>query len=89
MTPRFRQRYTQTTVIPGETTNCDPVMRTMGVSCASKAPGPIDYPCVLGAAAPWCAPGTAPVKSGCGVFSGGYAVLAITKDDYASFGALY
>ena len=43
----------------------------MGVSCDDVS-NPTDYPCTLGAAVPWCAPGTAPVKSPCGIFSGGY-----------------
>ena len=61
--------YTQDTVIPGAATNCDPRTRTMGVHCGSAAP--VDYPCTAGAAAPWCAPGAAPVLSGCGVYAGG------------------
>ena len=39
-------------------------------------PGPIDYPCYPGAAVPWCAPGTAPVLSPCGVFAGGFNASA-------------
>eukprot|EP00041_Stephanoeca_diplocostata_P012866 m.217264 g.217264 ORF g.217264 m.217264 type:complete len:499 (+) comp19119_c0_seq1:332-1828(+) len=66
--------YTQWTTIPDDqpVTNCDPKYRTMGVNCSSKAPGITDWPCSKGLAVPWCAPGTAPVISSCGVFSGGY-----------------
>ena len=35
-------RYTQRTVIVGPKTNCDPKLRTMGVSCNEKRP---DWPC--------------------------------------------
>eukprot|EP00039_Didymoeca_costata_P017990 m.331659 g.331659 ORF g.331659 m.331659 type:complete len:497 (+) comp16775_c0_seq1:97-1587(+) len=62
--------YTQWTVIPGQKTNCNPAFRTMGVNCSSTSP--IDFPCAEGRAVPWCAPGTAPVKSPCGVFGGGF-----------------
>jgi hypothetical protein len=62
--------YNQRVVIPGETTNCDRAYRTMGVACGDE--NPIDFPCVAGAAVPWCAPGTAPVYSPCGIFSGGF-----------------
>lgn len=62
--------YTQSTTTGVPTTNCNATFRTMGVTCDSKAP--IDYPCTDGDAAPWCAPGRAPVKSPCGVFSGGF-----------------
>jgi len=61
--------YTQKTVSVGKATNCDPKARTMGVSC--DMPGRVDWPCTPGQAVPWCAPGTAAVKSPCGVFSGG------------------
>ena len=40
----------------------------MGVSCGSK--NPPDFPCMK--RFPWCAPGTAPVKTPCGFFGGGY-----------------
>ena len=65
--------YTQQATLPSgqHTTICDPALRTQGVSCASKAPGPVDFPCTEGSAAPWCAPGRAHVKSPCGVFAGG------------------
>ena len=63
--------YSQATVIPGKTTNCDRQMRTMGAGCDGGAAAP-DFPCPPGAAVPWCAPGTAPVVSPCGVFSGGW-----------------
>lgn len=45
-------------------------MRTMGVNCGDT--NPTDFPCTEGAGVPWCAPGTAEVKSPCGIFSGGY-----------------
>ena len=60
--------YSQKVTIPGKATNCDPNMRTMGVSCGDE--NPIDFPCAGGV--PWCAPGTAPVRSPCGIFSGGW-----------------
>lgn len=60
--------YTQTTTIPGKTTNCDAKMRTMGVNCDSTTPP--DWTC--NKKVPWCAPGTAWVKSPCGVYGGGY-----------------
>ena len=65
--------YTQGSTLPQAqpTTICDPALRTQGVSCASKPPGPVDFPCTPGAAVPWCAPGRAPVKSPCGTFAGG------------------
>jgi len=62
--------YNQYTMIPGKTTNCDKRMRTMGVNCGDK--NPTDFPCTAGVAVPWCAPGSAPVKSPCGIFSGGW-----------------
>jgi len=62
--------YTQRTVIPGNVTNCNATLRTMGVNCGDKNPS--DFPCTPGHAVPWCAPGTAPVKSPCGIFSGGW-----------------
>lgn len=62
--------YNQKVVIPGETTNCDMRMRTMGVTCGDESP--TDFPCTEGHAVPWCAPGSAPVKSPCGIFSGGW-----------------
>ena len=62
--------YNQKTVIPGSTTNCDKRMRTMGVVCGDADPP--DFPCTKGHAVPWCAPGTAPVRSSCGIFSGGF-----------------
>ena len=46
------------------------------VHCGSR--DPIDYTCVDGLQAPWCSPGTAPVRSPCGVFSGG--VRATPRD---------
>eukprot|EP01043_Picozoa_sp_COSAG02_P017948 COSAG02_NODE_825_length_16730_cov_58.738260_12_plen_291_part_00 len=70
--------YQQDTVIPGETTNCDLMYRTMGVACGSKSP--IDYPCTPGSAVPWCAPGSAPVTSPCGVFAGGGPLLPDGRD---------
>ena len=70
--------YQQDTVIPGETTNCEPAHRTMGVACGSTSP--VDYPCTPGRAVPWCAPGTAPVKSPCGVFAGGGPLLPDGRD---------
>jgi hypothetical protein len=70
--------YQQDTVIPGVTTNCDPRYRTMGVACGSKRP--IDYPCTPGNAVPWCAPGSAPVTSPCGVFAGGGPLLPGGRD---------
>ena len=63
------QWYTQRTTIPGEATNCDEELRTMGVNCGDD--NPTDFPCTSGQAVPWCAPGTAPVESACGIFSGG------------------
>ena len=54
--------YTQKTVIPGPTTNCDAHYRTMGVACGHTSPS--DFPCTPGHAVPWCAPGTAPVARG-------------------------
>lgn len=60
--------YTQMTHIPGNITNCDKKMRTMGVNCDSKTPP--DWTC--NKRVPWCAPGTAPVKSPCGIYGGGY-----------------
>lgn len=62
--------YTQKTPARGPTTNCDPAVRTMGVSCGST--NPVDWPCTPGKPTPWCAPGTAKVLSPCGVFSGGW-----------------
>ena len=64
--------YTQGTVLPAgqNATICDPRLRTYGVSCETPSP-PGDYPCTPGKAVPWCAPGTAPVASPCGVFAGG------------------
>jgi hypothetical protein len=62
--------YNQKTIIPGNATNCDRRMRTMGVACGDA--NPVDFPCTPGHAVPWCAPGTAPVRSACGIFSGGY-----------------
>eukprot|EP00467_Chlorarachnion_reptans_P008387 CAMPEP_0114538244 /NCGR_PEP_ID=MMETSP0109-20121206/30029_1 /TAXON_ID=29199 /ORGANISM="Chlorarachnion reptans, Strain CCCM449" /LENGTH=467 /DNA_ID=CAMNT_0001722229 /DNA_START=49 /DNA_END=1450 /DNA_ORIENTATION=- len=62
------QWYNQDQMIPGKATICDPKLRTMGVSCTSESP--IDWPCAQ--RVPWCAPGTAPVKSPCGIFSGGW-----------------
>lgn len=53
------------------TTNCDPKTRTMGVDCSNKV-NPTDFPCTPGNGVPWCAPGTAPVRSPCGIFSGGW-----------------
>ena len=70
--------YQQDTVIPGDTTNCEPAHRTMGVACGSTSP--VDYPCTPGRAVPWCAPGTAPVKSPCGVFAGGGPLLPDGRD---------
>ncbi len=60
--------YSQKVAIPGEVTNCDPKMRTMGVSCGDKNPS--DFTCEQ--RVPWCAPGSAPVRSPCGVFAGGW-----------------
>jgi len=60
--------YTQSTTIPGKITNCDKRMRTMGVNCNSTTPP--DWSC--NKKVPWCAPGSAWVKSPCGVFGGGY-----------------
>merc|ERR1719469_973333 len=62
--------YNQKVVIPGNVTNCNRSLRTMGVSCGDENPG--DFVCTPGAAVPWCAPGSAPVRSACGIFSGGY-----------------
>lgn len=62
--------YNQKVIIPGKTTNCDKRMRTMGVTCGDTSP--TDFPCTEGHAVPWCAPGTAPVYSPCGIFSGGW-----------------
>lgn len=70
--------YTQRTVIPGPTTNCDARFRTMGVACGSASPP--DFPCTPGHAVPWCAPGTAPVRSPCGVFAGGGPLLPHGRD---------
>ena len=69
--------------MPGKTTNCEPNFRTMGVSCAAapKPGGPVDYPCLpAGQAVPWCAPGSAPVRSPCGVFAGGGPLLPHGRD---------
>eukprot|EP00051_Salpingoeca_urceolata_P026278 m.476717 g.476717 ORF g.476717 m.476717 type:complete len:496 (+) comp20624_c0_seq1:318-1805(+) len=63
--------YTQRARVD-KVTNCDKTYRTLGVSCDSKAPGAVDWPCTPGAAVPWCAPGSAAVKSPCGVFAGGF-----------------
>ena len=60
--------YTRVTTIPGNVTNCDPRMRTMGVSCGST--NPPDFPCIK--RAPWCAPGTAHVETPCGYYGGGF-----------------
>lgn len=62
------QWYTQKTTTPGEVTNCDAAMRTMGVNCGDE--NPTDFPCTAGAAVPWCAPGSAQVASPCGIYSG-------------------
>lgn len=62
--------YTQKTVIPGNVTNCNATLRTMSVNCGDK--NPTDFPCTPGHSTPWCAPGTAPVRSPCGIFSGGW-----------------
>lgn len=63
--------YTQSAYIPGDkATNCEPRMRTLGVHCGSKNPD--DFPCIGPMKAPWCAPGTTPVASPCGIFNGGY-----------------
>eukprot|EP01062_Namystynia_karyoxenos_P070416 TRINITY_DN657_c0_g1_i1.p2 TRINITY_DN657_c0_g1~~TRINITY_DN657_c0_g1_i1.p2 ORF type:complete len:489 (+),score=163.50 TRINITY_DN657_c0_g1_i1:96-1562(+) len=72
--------YTQDTVVPkGQpTTVCDKRLRTMGVTCNDPPPG--DFPCTPGAAVPWCAPGTAPVASPCGVFAGAAPPLAGGRD---------
>ena len=70
--------YQQDTTIPGETTNCDPRFRTMGVACGSQSP--VDYPCTPGAAAPWCAPGSARVASPCGRFAGDGPLLPGGRD---------
>lgn len=70
--------YQQATVCPGATTNCDPMYRTMGVHCGSVAP--VDYPCTPGHQVPWCAPGTAPVTSPCGVFAGAGPLLPDGRD---------
>jgi hypothetical protein len=61
--------YTQRTVVTGAATNCDIRHRTMGVACG--AANPVDFSCTAGQAVPWCAPGSAPVQSPCGVFAGG------------------
>ena len=61
--------YTEKAFIPGGTTNCSPKLRTMGVTC--NASSPPDWTCAPNRASPWCAPGTAPVKSPCGIYSGG------------------
>eukprot|EP00937_MAST-01D_sp_MAST-1D-sp2_P002778 g2778.t1 len=42
----------------------------MGVNCGDR--NPTDFVCTPGAQVPWCAPGTAPVQSACGIFSGGW-----------------
>lgn len=70
--------YQQKTVCPGAATNCDPAFRTMGVHCGSASPS--DYPCTPGHAVPWCAPGTAPVSSPCGVFAGAGPLLQGGRD---------
>ena len=57
------QWYTQRTTIPGDVTNCDESLRTMGVNCGDT--NPTDFPCTAGQSVPWCAPGTAPVQSAC------------------------
>lgn len=62
--------YTQRTQSRGNRTNCDPALRTMGVGCDSSMG--YDWPCTPSQPVPWCAPGTAAVKSSCGIFSGGY-----------------
>eukprot|EP01065_Artemidia_motanka_P046011 TRINITY_DN6869_c0_g2_i1.p1 TRINITY_DN6869_c0_g2~~TRINITY_DN6869_c0_g2_i1.p1 ORF type:complete len:491 (+),score=178.34 TRINITY_DN6869_c0_g2_i1:64-1536(+) len=73
--------YTQGTTIPAgqKTTVCDKRLRTLGVDCSTPSP-PGDFPCTPGAAVPWCAPGTAPVASPCGVWAGGAAPLAGGRD---------
>lgn len=70
--------YTQDTVLPlhQKTTICDPLLRTYGVHCKSA----VDYPCTHGEAVPWCAPGTAPVASPCGVFGGAKAPVSGGRD---------
>ena len=70
--------YQQKTTCPGAATNCDPAFRTMGVHCGSASPS--DYPCTPGHAVPWCAPGTAPVVSPCGVFAGAGPLLQGGRD---------
>lgn len=62
--------YTQQAFSQGPVTNCDPRMRTLGVNCGSSNPD--DFPCIGPNRRPWCAPGTAPVTSPCGVYNGGY-----------------
>jgi len=64
--------YQQQAYLPknGTVTNCDIRMRTLGVTCG--ATNPTDFPCIGPMKAPWCAPGTTPVLSPCGVFNGGY-----------------
>lgn len=42
----------------------------MNVSCTSQ--NPPDWPCLHHNPVPWCAPGTAAIKSPCGIFSGGW-----------------
>eukprot|EP01065_Artemidia_motanka_P001291 TRINITY_DN1059_c0_g1_i1.p2 TRINITY_DN1059_c0_g1~~TRINITY_DN1059_c0_g1_i1.p2 ORF type:complete len:496 (+),score=191.29 TRINITY_DN1059_c0_g1_i1:68-1555(+) len=73
--------YTQGTVVPAgqKRTVCGKGLRTLGVDCDTPSP-PGDFPCTPGAAVPWCAPGTAPVVSPCGVWAGGAAPLAGGRD---------